>query len=255
MSNNNKVATILLGGVLVAIAGISLLNDRNKISDSNNRYICVEGIAEREFIADTADWTLCFEHIGADQQAIEQKNAEEKVFINKILTNQGIPQEEIEMYNYVKEDYSRRNDYDTPVKYRVGYFVRVKTDKLSLVTKLKNNISKLLAGNFGLIRNSLKISCSKQEDINRELTRLAAENAMERAKDLTKFLDVKLKKIISIETPNLWGQSGSPEVDGVMLNSFGSVKAMAPNQSEDNASEAMMRQKMHASIRMKISIK
>ena len=253
--NNSKVATILLGGILVAIASISFLNEKNKNSNGH-RNICVEGFVEKEVVADTADWTLCFEHIGTDQQAIEQKNAEEKVAVNKLLIDQGISQEEIEMYNYVREDYSRRNDNNSPVKYRVGYYVRVKTDKLNVVTNLKNNISKLLGGNYGLVKNSLKVSCSNQESINRELARLAAENAMERAKDLTKFLNVKLKKIVSIEAPNFWSQSSFPEADNVIINGVGlTAKALAPNQAEDNASEALTKQKMHASIKMKIAIK
>lgn len=257
MASNNKIVTVLLGGILVAIAVISFLNEKNK-NNHGDRSIYVEGTVEREIVADRAEWTLCFEHIGTDQQAIERKNAEEKIAVNKVLIDQGISQDEIEMYNYVKEDYSRRNNDDNlPVKYRVGYFIRVKTDKLSQVTSLKNNISKLLGGNYGLVKNFLKISCSNQETINRELARLAAENAMERAKDLTKFLNVKLKKVITIEAPSFWGQSSFPEADSIMLNGVGvtTTKAITQNQAEDNASETMAKQKMHASIRMKIAIK
>ena len=172
------------------------------------------------------------------------------------MIDQGISQEEIEMYNYIKEDYLGQRDNNSPVKYRIGYYVHIKTEKLNLVTALKNNISKLLGGNYGLVKNSLKGSCSNQETINRELARLAAENAMERAKDLTKFLNVKLKKIVTIEAPNFWRQSSFPEAEGMVLNDVGMLsKAVTANQAEDNASEAMKKQKMHASIRIKIAIK
>ncbi|MBR1734128.1 MAG: SIMPL domain-containing protein [Alphaproteobacteria bacterium] len=258
MKDSRKTATVLLGAVLVAIASISFINEKQKNSNSN-RCIFVEGYAEREINADKADWTMCFEHIGTDQLELEQRNSEEKLIVNKFLIDQGISQNEIEMYNYVKEDYRyRHNDnVNEPVKYRVGYFVHVKTDKLNLVANLKNNISKYIGGNFGLVKNSLRVFYSKQEEVNQELARLAADNAMKRAKDLTSFLKVKLKKIMIIEAPNFWNQSKFPEIDsmnGIMLKSM-AVSAAAPNTAENNASEAMTKQKAQASIKLKIAIK
>lgn len=258
--SNSKVTTILLGGILIALASIAFINEKQK-NGKGDRSIYVEGNVEREVIADTADWTMCFEHIGTDQQELDHRNSEEKLVINKVLLDKGISQGEIEMYNYVREDRRRNNNNDENsyvIRYRVGYFVHIKTDKLALVAGLKNNISKMLGGNFGLVQNTLKVSCSKQEEINQELAKLAAANAMEKAKDMTKSLKLKLKKIITIEEPNFWTQSSFPEID--TINGFAMSRKTAmlspnSNHAEDNASDAMMKQKVHASIKMRVSIK
>lgn len=249
---HNKVTTVLLGAILVAIASIGFINEKQKNS-RGDRSIYVEGNVEREVIADTADWTMCFEHVGVNQQELDRRNSEEKLLVNEMLLDHGISQGEIEMYNYVKEDRRRNNDGDSLTKYRVGYFVHVKTDKLALVAKLKNGISEILDGNFGLVRNTLKVSCSKQDKINRELAKLAAENAMEKAKDMAESLKLKLQKIITVEAPNFWMQSEFPEIDAV--NGIAMMKAMSPNRAEDNAAETMMKRKVHASIRLRVSIK
>ena len=56
---------------------------------------------------------------------------------------------------------------------------------------------------------------------------------MERAKDLTKFLNVKLKKIVTIEAPNFWRQSSFPEAEGMVLNDVGMLsKAVTANQAD-----------------------
>ena len=82
-------------------------------------------------------------------------------------------------------------------------------------------------------------------------------NAMKNAKDLCEFLKVKLGKIISIDAPNIYTESTYPEIDGGlfrvnMLKSAGTANSSA---AEDNASENMTKQKVKASISMKIAIK
>lgn len=260
-SISNKVFMFVLVTIFVAMAGIYFIGGNHKGAHLD-RSICVEGHAEREVIADIVDWNMSFEHVGIDQQELEIRNSAEKSSINKILLDQGLEQSEIEIYNYVREDFSsRRRNENAPIQYRVGYNVHVNTNKVDLVAKLKNNITKLVdVSNYGLSSNTLRVSSSDQESIEREIVRLAAQNAIERAKDLTKFLNVKLKKIIAIETPNSWGQSRYPEMDGMALNavSFGMSKGMAGGpviEAEDNASEAMTKRKIKASIRMKIAIK
>lgn len=256
---NSKTVTLILSAIFVAIAGISLIGTRHK-SDRGDRCIYVEGHAEREVIADTVDWDMSFEHSGTDQQELEVRNAAEKSGINRILVEQGIEQNEIEIYNYVKEDFSRRRNEEDPIKYRVGYHVHVKTTKVDLVAKLKNNITKLINGStYGIVSNDLRVSCSDQESIDREVTRLAAENALERAKDLTKFLSVKLKKILTIETPTIGSHYFYPEADGITLNNaraFATKSIAGPIiDPENNASETMAKRKVRVSVRMRIAIK
>lgn len=257
---SNKVLTSILLTIFVAVVGIYFIGSKQKYARSEH-YISVEGYAEREVIADTVDWSMSFEHIGVDQQELEIQNSAEKINLNKILIEQGLNQNEIEIYNYVREDFSSRHrNEDGPIKYRVGYYVHVKSNKVDLVAKLKNNITKLVdVSNYGLSNNTLRVSCSDQEIIDREITHLAAQNAIERAKDLTKSLNLKLKKIISIETPNSWGQPRYPEMDGMVLNSvsLGHARGMVGPviEAEDNASEAMTKRKVKASIKMKIAIK
>lgn len=259
-SVSSKVLTLILVTVFVAMAGMYFVKSNHR-SANFERCIYVEGHAEREVIADLVDWNMSFEHVGTDQQELEIRNSAEKASINKILLDQGLDQNEIEIYNYVREDFSlRRRNENAPISYRVGYYVHVNSNKVDTIAKLKNNISKLIdVSNYGLSSNVLHVSCSDQESIDREMTRLAAQNALERAKDLTKFLKVKLKKIISIETPTSWGQSKYPEMDGIALNSvsLGATRAMAGPiiEAEDNASEAMTKRKMKASIKMRIAIK
>lgn len=258
---SNKVLNTILVTIFVAMAGIYFIGSKQKCTRSEHS-IYVEGHAEQEVIADTVDWNMSFEHVGIDQQELEIRNSAEKENLNKILLEQGLDQEEIEIYNYVREDFSsrRRNEND-PIRYRVGYYVHVKSNKVDLIAKLKNDITKLVdVSNYGLSNNDIYVLCSNQESIDREIIRLAAQNVLERAKDLTSSLNLKLKRIMSIETPNTWRSSRHPEMDGVAFNCENSISAKGMVggpiiAAENNASEAMTKRKVQASIRMKIAIK
>lgn len=253
--NGNKATTVLLTAILISIMGISFIGQKQK-SDKSGRVITVEGNVEREVMADNAEWTLCFEHIGANQEYLESKVANEKEAVNKLLLDKGIQQQEIEIYNYVKQDYSRRNrdDDEITVRYRVGYFVQVKTKKVNLVANLKNNISKLIDNDMGLIRNTMQVSCSNRNDINRELTRLAAAAALKNAENLSEFLKIRLGKIVTIDTPRIWTESNYPEMDGGMLR-VNMAKGVTSTAAENNASDNMTKQKIHAALTMRIAIK
>ena len=248
----NSMITFMFAALLAVVVGAILISKNHSRRNVERRHVNIEGEAEREVIADTAEWSLYFEHIGKKQSDLNKKVSAEQPRVIEFLVNNGISKDEIEIFNYIREDHYDRNNRDA-IRYRMGYCVHIKTKKIEIVTNLKNNLSELFTENIGIVRNSLEVSYSKQSEVEQELYKEAAQNAVDKASDLAKSLKLKIRKILKIEFPRFHTTSLVPNVDamGGHHNRFMAV-ARSP---EGNASREMMKRKIKANVSMQIGIK
>jgi hypothetical protein len=247
----NRIVTLMFIALLAVVIGAIFISKFQAGKSPDSRYINIEGEAEREVIADTAEWSLYFEHAGEKQSDLNKKISAEKPRVFDFLVNNGISKDEIEFFNYIKEDYHNRKNRDA-IRYRMGYCVRIKTKKMEIVTRLKNNLSELFSEDTGIVRNILEVSYSKQAEVEQDLYKEATKNALDKASDLTKFLKIKIRKILKIEAPRFYTTSLVPNVD--MMGGHNRLMAVLQNP-EGAVSQEMMKRKIKANVSVQVGIR
>lgn len=247
----NRIITLMFISLLAVVIGAIFISKFQLGKSPDLRYINIDGEAEKEVIADTAEWSLYFEHIGEKQSDLNKRISAEKPWVLDFLVNNGISKEEIEFFNYIKEDYRNRKKHED-IRYRMGYCVRIKTKKMEIVTNLKNNLSELFSEDIGIVRNILEVSYSKQAKAEQELYKEAVKNALDKASDLTKFLKIKLRKILKIEAPRFYTSSLVPNVD--MAGGHNRLMAVLHNP-EESASKEMLKRKIKANVSIQVGIR
>lgn len=247
----NSIITIMFVAILAVVIGsVFIWKFQSGRGAADCRYINIEGEAEREVMADTAEWSIYFEHVGEKQSDLNKMISLEKPKVLEFLIDNGISKDEIEFFNYIKEDHGDKKGNDA-IRYRMGYCAHIKTTKMKTVTNLKNNLSELFSEDIGIVRNILEVSYSKQAKVEQELCKKATQNAIDKALDLTDFLKIKLKKILKIENPRFYTSSLVPNVD---MN--GGRRMMATFQNaEENASNEILKRKIKANINLQIEIR
>lgn len=246
-------AKIVFAGacMTLAVCAVFLYKSNNKESETP-RTMHVEGKAEYEADADIADWIMCFEHTGEVRSELQREIDQEKHEVIAFLVHNGIPEKDIEFYNYIKEDYSRnRNKQEYIPRYRMGYSVRVKTEAVDLVTKLKNNLTEIFNKNLEIVKNNIRLTCSKQEEIELSLYKNAVQNAISKAKSVSESAGLKVDKIITIENPIFMTESPYQEHSFMKYMDTNSV-SFAP---DNNASQVMKRRKIKGTVNLTVSIK
>lgn len=248
--NDNKVVTTLIGTFALIIVAVSFIN---KSDDKSFRHMDVEGVAECEVIADTAEWLIYFEHVGDRRSELNRIVEIEKPKVLQFLVDHGINEKEIEFYNYIKEElFGEGNKY---IRYKVGYCVYIKTQAVDTVTSIKNNISELLGADYGIVRNVLELKYSKQSDIECELYKEAIKNAVDKADDVLKAAKLKLKKVIKIGLPRFNVTSETPQIDEGIYCMKAMKKTLGRNaEPEASASNSIIKKKIKAKINVSVGI-
>lgn len=246
-AENNKIIVTLLITVLVIVACIAFIYKAGGGEGKYQRCINIEGYAEHEVIADIAEWSIYFERCGDKYADLSKMVEDDKPKVLKFLLQHGVKSEDIEFYNYIKEDYSKLEKYDGVRRYKVGCCAKIKTDAVDIVTNLKNSIFELCEDNVSVVRDELVLKYSKQEELERVVCKKAVKNAMDKALDITKFMGLKLGKIIQI---------GNARVN--MFAPYASFDAAYVNvrsHPENTAAKNMKNKKIQAHIDLKIGIK
>jgi hypothetical protein len=203
-TRGNRVVTVLMSAILSIIACVAFVN-KFKHGENTHRCIMVNGKSEREIIADTAEWIVCFEYSDEKKENISKNGIDEKNRIISFLKSKGIDENEIEFHNYSYVKHGK-NKENAEIKNRtISYCYCIKTTKTDLVAQLKNDISELLQPDMEITKNRLMFKCSKYDELEHELYKEAVLNAINKANDISKHIGVKLKKIIKIEAPKFSG--------------------------------------------------
>lgn len=255
MKENNRVITILLSAVLTIVVCVAFLYKINsKESNKHSRSMQIEGKAECERIADIADWSMYFEHVGEKRSDLRRKIEIEKNKVISFLVHNGISEKDIEFYNYIKKEYNNRRNHESNTEnahYRMGYCVRIRTNQVDIATKLKNDLFEIFDDDLGIVKNNLKLICSNQNEIEKELYEKAIKDALSKAKDISKSIGIKLGKIIKIDNPRFITESLHPEVDMMGIQRVNSITF----DPDGKGSQMMKRQKIKGYINIMVNIK
>ncbi|MBE6447246.1 MAG: DUF541 domain-containing protein [Alphaproteobacteria bacterium] len=213
---------------------------------------CIESSAEieREIEADQCVWTLVFDKVGNNQSELNRELKKSKDKVIEFFKEKDIDEDDMEFQLFVREE-GRSRKTDAPALYRMGYRLIIKSNDLTSVLKIKNDLSDLYKQNVIFSSNNLKFRCSLSEKIKQEMALEVAKKAMNRARDMAKALDTEILKVWRVYEPSF--RISSPNMDtnygirGVSVDS---------NIQDDDAVEARIpKRKVKAYIKLDAEMK
>lgn len=250
MKEGFKINPVVASSIMTLAICVAFIYKLHTENETNSRIMRVEGKAECEVNADIADWSMCFEHTGEKRSELSKEIDREKHEVISFLVHNGIPEKDIEFYNYIKEDYNRnRNEYNP--RYKMGYCVRVKTKAVELVAKLKNNLFEIFDKDLGIVKNNLRLICSKQDEIELSLYKDAIKNAMSKAQNISQGTGLKLGKVITVENPIFSTESLYHDQNMKRYMDINSVSSVP----DTNASQVMQRRRIKGIINITVGLK
>lgn len=201
MKNNLKGFIIITIGLIIAalILGYFFFQAQKPRNTIN-----VVGIATKRFEADTVKWSITLEEKAKPD---DLKNGYTRINeqLNKLLSelaDRGISVENVNkkpVTSYEEYDYSQNKERKL-IDYRIQLPLFIITDKINDIEELAFNPVDLLNKNVIIKSSNLQYYSSKIDDYKKEIIADAAANASERAKKMLQNTDVKLGKMLSINS-------------------------------------------------------
>lgn len=204
MGSNKQGGTFFLGlFVAVGLAlggyfiGQTLYNAKVALNTAE-----VKGLAERRVLADRANWKIVFTVTGAKRDEIPslyQEAENNQQTIKNLLKDNGFDDSEIDIgvlnYNYQEFRDDKQNLVDQTHKL-IGT-ISVETQKVSQVSKVRANVSKLIAKGIDIENMPPIYRFTKLNEIKPDMLREATKNARIAANEFAENAGVKVGSIQS----------------------------------------------------------
>ncbi|MFI3315526.1 MAG: SIMPL domain-containing protein [Rikenellaceae bacterium] len=196
---NLTFPTITLAATLI-IAALIVSNAAGKFS-SQNRYVSVKGLSQKEVEADKVIWPILYKEAGNSLNEISISLAKKEQIIKKFLIENGIKEEEIsnsapEIIDYKTERYAPERNEN---RYNVTNVITVVTSQVELTRELLTRTNDLLAQGVVLSSGDYRYNISYEytalNDIKVEMIKEASANAKASALQFANDSNSKLGKI------------------------------------------------------------
>ena len=186
--------------VILAI-GLSIMGGRIKSGLSDNRYVTVKGLAEKEVPANRVTWPLAYKLLGNNLNDLYQDINKTNATIIQLLKEAGIEVNEIimnapEVYDLKADRYG--NPKDIVYRYNLTNVITVKSSKIDIVRQLIENQSVFLKKGIALLNDyghQVKYEYTNLNDIKPQMIEEATKNARIAAEKFAKDSDSKIGKI------------------------------------------------------------
>lgn len=201
MNNNLKGYIIITVGIVIAaiIFGSFFFQ-----AQKPRNIINVVGIATKRFEADTIKWRITLEET-ANPKELElgyTKISEQYKKLMQELKNRGISVDNVNKKPVISyEEYNYNQDKERKlIAYRIQQSLYIITDKIDEIEELAFNPLVLLDKEIIIKNSDLQYYSSKIDQYKKEIIADAADNAGERAEKMLANTDVKIGRMLSINS-------------------------------------------------------
>lgn len=153
MINDKMTSLILAAGLCIGlIAGSAILGRSLENAKSNDRFVTVRGLAEKDVIADLAIWPIKVRAAGNNLNEVNRSADEARAKVLEFLDKNGIQPQSIASQNVRVQD-RQANDFtqnNNALRYIVEYTILVRTREVEKVRKVSQMTDQLVAAGIVL---------------------------------------------------------------------------------------------------------
>ena len=190
-------ALLIAAGIALAgfFIGKTLFNAKVGINTAE-----AKGLSERRVIADSASWSISFSVSGKSRQdvpALYQQAETNQKAISKILTDGGLDEKEIEfgIIDYSVRDFRDDDNQLVDQNHTLTSSVRVETDKVALIKKLRTSVNQLVAQGMDITNRAPSYRFTGLNNIKPDMLKEAARNARIAATEFAENAGAKVGRI------------------------------------------------------------
>ena len=204
-------------GIGIMVAGFSIGNTAYK-ARATERFISVEGVAEREVDADLVVWSITFSEAENDLVALQKNLAAKRDVITKFIEGSGLKKPTISYSLPQIEDHQAKSEKsDAKNRYSAQASVVVRSNEVAIVKKAMERTSELLAKGVTLVPsepddNSNAFVFTGLSKTKAEMIEAAAKNAKESADRFAKGSGSKLGRIRTAKQDSLSITDSAPNI-------------------------------------------
>lgn len=200
----SRAITVIAAATIVALAmGVGLAKVGTGFASRATSGITVTGSAKTSATADKAVWILSVQQLSPSAPTAVAKVTDGVNALTKYLTTGGVKESELTyggISTYANEEYQNGNSTGRILSYRANRDVTVRTNNVQLVSKLSQNIGSLLQTGVNVNNYGPQYYISNLPDLRPKLAGEAMKDALARAKSITKAVNGKTGKIMTVKS-------------------------------------------------------
>jgi hypothetical protein len=200
----SRAITVIAAATIVALAmGVGLAKVGTGFASRATSGITVTGSAKTSATADKAVWILTVQQLSPSAPTAVAKVTDGVNALTKYLTAGGVKESELTyggISTYANEEYQNGNSTGRILSYRANRDVTVRTANVQLVAKLSQNIGSLLQTGVNINNYGPQYYISNLPALRPKLAGDAMKDALARAKAITKSVNGKTGKIMSVKS-------------------------------------------------------
>lgn len=198
-----KAVTIIVSAVIIALSlGVGLTKVGSGFASRSSDGITVTGSAKTSATADNAVWTLSVSLSSPSVSTAVRKVDSDVAALSKYLTKGGIPADALTLgavSTYANEEYVNGNSTGRILSYRANRDVTIRTQDVSLVSKLSQGIGALLETGINVNNYGPQYYISNLPELRPALMSDAMKDAKVRAQALTKAVGSDLGSLVNVK--------------------------------------------------------
>lgn len=189
-----KNSQIVILGLCIAAATVAasviLSQGFLKVMKFTREQITVTGSAQQNIKSDLAVWTSSFSRREAELAPAYKKLREDLAKVKKYLADKGVRESEIMVFQVSTKPVYRKNERGNDTSDIQGYIltqsVQVKSADVDLVTRLSMESTDLIDQGIEFSSGAPEYYYTKLDELKVEMLAHAAQNAKQRAENMTK---------------------------------------------------------------------
>lgn len=195
-----KSSQIIILGVCIAAATIAssviLSQGFLKVMKFTREQIAVTGSAQKNIKSDYVVWTASFSKRDTDSATAYKKLKEDLEKVKKYLVAKGVKDKEILVYQIATKTVYKKNEKGNDTSDIQGYVltqnIQIKSDEVDMITQLSRESTELIDQGVEFSSGAPEYFYTKLDELKIEMLAKAAENAKQRAENMTRATGNKI---------------------------------------------------------------